>query len=202
MSDSLEIQTMTGAAVEAHIPALARLRIQVFREFPYLYDGDLDYEARYLRTYARAPGSVVVLVLDGGKAVGASTALPLTEADPAFQRPFREQGFEPSRVFYLGESVLLPAYRGRGLGVRFFEEREAHARRLGGFSWATFCAVDRPADHPRRPPEYRPLDAFWDKRGYSRHPELVATFRWKDLDEERETEKPMTFWLKRLTVQP
>jgi GNAT superfamily N-acetyltransferase len=202
MTERLRVEPITGSALESHIPALARLRIEVFREFPYLYDGDLDYETRYLRTYAKAPGSLVVLVFDGEAVVGASTALPMAEADPAFRQPFRDQGWNPDEVYYLGESVLLRPYRGRGLGVRFFEEREAHAHRLGGFAWAAFCAVDRPAGHPRRPPGYRPLDAFWNKRGYTRHPELVTRFHWKDLDDDGETEKPMTFWLKALGEKP
>ncbi len=201
MINTLRVKRMTGPSLEAYVPALARLRIEVFREFPYLYDGDLGYEARYLQTYIEAPGSVIVLVFDSEAVVGASTALPLAEADPAFRRPFHDQGYDPVEVFYLGESVLLPAYRGRGLGVHFFEEREAHARNLGGYAWAAFCAVDRPTDHPRRPPGYRPLDAFWSKRGYLRHPELTAIYRWKDLDDQGESEKTMTFWLKRLAEE-
>jgi GNAT superfamily N-acetyltransferase len=197
MTNNLRVQRMTGPALEAYVPALARLRIEVFRDFPYLYDGDPGYEDRHLRTYIDSPGSVIVVVLDGESVVGASTALPLGEADPAFQQPFTRQGFDLTDVFYLGESVLLPAYRGRGLGVRFFEEREAQARELGGFPWAAFCAVDRRTDHPRRPADYQPLDRFWSNRGYTRHPELTTTYHWKDLDENEETEKTMTFWLKR-----
>jgi len=47
---SLQITRVTGADLERHIPALAGLRIQVFRDFPYLYAGDADYESKYLRT--------------------------------------------------------------------------------------------------------------------------------------------------------
>jgi GNAT superfamily N-acetyltransferase len=100
-------------------------------------------------------------------------------------------------VFYFGESVLLKAYRGRGLGVRLFEEREAHARSLGA-RYTVFCAVQRPADHPRRPPGYVALDAFWNRRGYRRHPSLHTAFRWRDVDEPAETSKTMAFWFKEL----
>jgi GNAT superfamily N-acetyltransferase len=94
--------------------------------------------------------------------------------------------------------VLLPEYRGRGLGVRFFEEREAHARRLGRFEKICFCAVERPADHPRRPAGYVPLDAFWQRRGYRQQPDLRTSFVWQDLDEAHESPKPMVFWMKSL----
>jgi hypothetical protein len=35
MTDNLRVQRMTGPALEAYVPALARLRIEVFRDFPY-----------------------------------------------------------------------------------------------------------------------------------------------------------------------
>ncbi|MCB1920102.1 MAG: GNAT family N-acetyltransferase [Candidatus Competibacteraceae bacterium] len=204
MNDEIRIACVTGANLERFIPEVARLRIQVFRDYPYLYDGDLDYEARYLRTYSQARGSVVVLALDGARIVGASTGLPLAEETDPFKAPFIAHGYDPSQVFYLGESVLLPEYRGRGIGVRFFVEREAHARALaaspdsvfGPLRWLTFCAVERPADDPRRPLDYAPLNAFWRKRGYTRQASLRTAFSWKEVGEAGESLKPMVFWLK------
>ena len=126
----MDIQLLQGPRIAPHIDDLARLRIEVFREFPYLYDGNFDYEAEYLGTYVRSEDSLCVLVRDQGRVVGASTALPLSDETGEFQQPFIEAGWDPARIFYLAESVVLPAWRGRGLGVRFFAEREAHARRL------------------------------------------------------------------------
>ncbi|MFA7097079.1 MAG: GNAT family N-acetyltransferase [Gammaproteobacteria bacterium] len=199
MLDELRIARLTGDALETHIPDLARLRIRVFRDFPYLYDGTPEYEERYLRTYIDSPESVIVLVFHGDQVVGASTAVPAEHETAAIQEPLKKHGYDPRRVLYLGESILLPEYRGRGLGVRFFQEREDHARSLERIDWTCFCAVERPADHPRRPTEYVPLDQFWTRRGYTKHPELRTTLSWKELDEPEESPKPMTFWLKRLT---
>ena len=194
----MDIRLLRGAEIEPHIDDLARLRIQVFREFPYLYDGNLDYEAEYLTTYVRSADSLCVLVRDEGRVVGASTALPLADETEEFQQPFIAAGWNPARIFYCAESVVLPAWRGRGLGVRFFVEREVHARKLGGFDWCAFCAVQRPVDHPRRPADYQPLDAFWARRGYRHNPELHTYYHWRDLDEAEESAKPMSFWLKEL----
>jgi hypothetical protein len=58
--------------------------------------------------------------------------------------------------------------------------------------------VIRPADHPRRPAGYVPLDAFWRRRGYERARGMVGSIAWRDLDEPAETPKPMQFWTKRL----
>jgi GNAT superfamily N-acetyltransferase len=193
----LEIIELIGTEIAPAIAALADLRISVFRDWPYLYDGSLEYEAQYLRTYQQCPQSLIVLVKDAGRVVGASSALPLSAETAEFQQPFLEH-FDLTKMFYLAESVLLPEYRGRGLGVELFKRREAHAQRLGGFTHATFCAVERPNDHPLRPANDVPLDAFWQKRGYARHPELQTEYTWQDVGETLETPKTMTFWLKSL----
>ncbi|MCK9394713.1 MAG: GNAT family N-acetyltransferase [Methylobacter sp.] len=196
MAKDIRIERWSGPALEQFIPELARLRIEVFRDFPYLYDGDIDYEKKYLQTYIDCPESVIVIAFDGDKVVGASTAIPMKYETEELKKPFLEHGYNLDEVFYCSESVLDKNYRGLGIGVRFFEEREAHAEELGGFKTICFCCVERPVDHPRRPAGYVPLDQFWTKRGYVKHPELHTTYIWKDLDDVDETPKPMTFWLK------
>ena len=194
---TLTIERVVGAAIEPYLDDLAALRIQVFREFPYLYVGTRDYEARYLQSYANSEQSLVVIARDGSNVVGASTAMPATEHDEDVAEAFQAAGIAPDHVYYFGESVLRPEYRGRGIGHRFFDHREARARELG-FKLASFCAVERPHDHPRKPRDYVPHDAFWSKRGYTKHPELRAEFAWRDLDETSESRKPMIFWTKQL----
>ncbi|GGJ50360.1 GNAT family N-acetyltransferase [Deinococcus roseus] len=194
----IELQTFRGPEIRGVIPELARLRMQVFRDFPYLYEGSEEYEAHYLQTYLDAPHSLIVVARAQGKVVGASSALPMADEMPEIKAPFLKAGFDLSEVFYLAESVLLPQYRGQGIGVKFFEAREAHAHTLGGFRYATFCAVDRPEDHPLRPVEHVPLDLFWQKRGYQKRPDLHTRLSWRDLGEPEETLKGMTFWLKEL----
>lgn len=196
MASDIRISPVTGSELRAHLPAVAALRITVFREYPYLYEGDNEYEVRYLRTYANSPDSVVVLAFDGDRVIGASTALPLRHETDEVRQPFLDFGVDPNRVFYLGESVLLPEYRGRGIGSRFFDAREHHAEQLGGFDYYAFCAVERPQDDPRRPLDYRPLHGFWNRRGYVREPRLYTYFSWREFGESQESPKPMVFWLK------
>lgn len=198
MSAAIRLERLTGPALERHIDDLGRLRIAVFRDFPYLYDGSLAYERDYLRSYGRSHGSVIVAAFDGAAVVGAATALPMADEPDYVTKPFLARGYDIARIFYFGESVLLRPYRGRGIGVGFFEQREAHARSFGDFDWLAFCGIDRPADHPMRPADHVPLDRFWQKRGFTRHPELVARFSWRDIGDPAQTEKPMVFWLKRL----
>lgn len=193
----IRVEVLTGAALDAALEDVARLRIAVFRDWPYLYDGDLEYERGYLQSYRDSAGAVVVGAFDGDRLVGAATGTPMEDHAGDFAAAFDGTGARLDDIFYCAESVLLPDYRGRGIGHRFFDLREDHARRLGRGKCA-FCAVMRPGDHPMRPDGYQPLDAFWAKRGYAQLPGVIARFRWKDLGEAEASEKPLQFWMRDL----
>ncbi|ETA53364.1 GNAT family N-acetyltransferase [Ponticoccus alexandrii] len=193
----MRVEVLTGAALDAALDDVARLRIAVFRAFPYLYDGSLDYERTYLETYRISPGAVLVGAFDGDRLVGASTGTPMEDHAGDFAKAFAGQDLDLSTLFYCAESVLLPEYRGHGIGHRFFDLREEHARALSK-THAAFCSVARPSDHPLRPETYAPLDPFWRKRGYAPLPGAVAQFRWKDIDQTAETDHPLQFWIRPL----
>lgn len=194
---ALEIKRLTGEDLKKSLPDLAGLRISVFRDWPYLYNGSLAYEEDYLKRYGENEGAVVVGAYDGGRLVGAATGEPLGAGLEAFRAPLEAAGHDPEQIFYLAESILDPAYRGQGIGHRFFEGREAHARALG-YREAVFCAVLRPDDHPLKPSGYRPLDPFWRKRGYEKLDGVLVTFPWLDVGAAAETDKPMQVWHRRL----
>jgi GNAT superfamily N-acetyltransferase len=194
---AITVEPLCGEALRGAIPDLARLRCEVFAQWPYLYRGDPNYESDYLRDFAVAPGAVLIAAKDGGRIVGVATASPMVGQKADYQAKFVERGIDVASLYYFGESVLLEAYRGRGLGHAFFDQREAQAR-LHGARAATFCGVIRPEDHPARPADFSPLDSFWAKRGYAKIPGLIANFSWADIGEEGESEKPMQYWMKAL----
>ncbi len=192
---TIAVRPLTGAEIEAALGDLAQLRIAVFAAYPYLYDGDAAYEAEYLKEFVEAPDAVLVAAFDGQRIVGAATASPMWAQKAEFRAPFEQRGIETDRLFYFGESVLLPEYRGHGIGHAFFDHREAQARKCGATA-ATFAAVIRPADHPARPEGYTPLDAFWTRRGYAPVPGFVTELAWKEHGEAEESPKPMQYWMR------
>jgi len=193
----LTFETLDGPALHPLLPDLAALRIAVFRDWPYLYEGSEAYERDYLRAYADAPGAAVVVCRAGKAVVGAATCEPMTQGHAPVRRVFEAAGLDPARYCYFGESVLLAPYRGRGAGVRFFAEREAHARRQG-LRHAAFCGVVRDPADPRRPEGHVPLDEFWRKRGYAPAPGLAVTFDWKEVGATAATPHVLTFWTRDL----
>lgn len=193
--EDVDIRPLSGDALLAVVDDIARLRITVFADWPYLFAGTLAYEREYIRSYLDHPGSLLVGAFDGERLVGASTSTPMEDHAEAFAAPLRDIGVPLTSILYGAESVLLPAYRGRGLGHRFIDLREAHARAMGR-SHVGFFSVLRPEAHPRRPATFRTNDAFWMGRGYVPLPVIEAEFSWKDLGDEVETPKRLQFWMR------
>ncbi len=196
--DELTFKTYRGAAIETVFESLAKLRITVFHDYPYLYEGSLEYELDYLSIYSDSPRSLLFAAFYGEEMIGATTCIPLADETPEVQVPFLAAGMDINGIFYFGESILLSQYRGHGLGHRFFDEREAHARAFGKFKYTCFCGVVRPDDHPARPADYRPLNDFWKKRGYQPVPGMLSEFEWLDIGEAAPTKKPMQYWMKEI----
>ena len=198
---TLRFRTLHGADLRPWLPELGRLRIAVFRDWPYLYEGDEAHEAKYLRGYAETPGAAVIVAFDGEQPVGAATCEPLAGTHGPVRDAFLAAGLDPARFCYFGESVLLPAWRGQGAGLRFFALREAQAARLGA-DFATFCAVRRDPADPRRPAAYVPLDGFWRRRGYTPCPALTCRMTWREPGGAAEIPHELSFWMKPIAGAP
>lgn len=194
---NLSTKALLSANLEPWLGDIAQLRMSVFRDFPYLYEGSLDYERQYLQTYVESDSALCVLAFDGEQVVGAATGLAMRDEEPAFRQPLLDAGIAVDDVFYCAESVLLPSHRGQGIYRCFFSEREAHALRLG-LNQSVFCAVDRPDDHPLKPTGYQPLDTIWQRYGYRLLPDVKARFPWRDVGQPVETEKTLRFFHKQL----
>lgn len=196
-ADDIDVRALQGADLEAALDGVAALRISVFRDWPYLYDGSLSYERQYLATYRDNPGALLIGAFHEGRLIGASTSTKMEDHAAEFAAPFKAVGVPLDTILYGAESVILPAYRGIGLGHKFIDLREAHARALGR-SHVAFCSVKRPDRHPMRPVDARTHDAFWRGRGYEPLPGIVAEFAWKDVGDATESVKPLQFWMRAL----
>lgn len=195
--DQIDVRPLSGPALDLVLDQVAGLRSTVFRDWPYLYDGSPQHERDYLATYRDHPGALLVGAFHAGRLIGASTSTPMEDQSPELAAPLRSLDLAPESILWGAESVLLQPYRGIGLGHRFIDLREAHARSLGR-THVAFCSVLRPADHPAKPAVYRSNEGFWRGRGYDTLPGAELRFSWKDLGDTVETEKPLQIWLRAL----
>ncbi len=189
--NSLRFKTYQGKEIAKIMDPLTDLSINVFREYPYLYEGSTAYLDRYLDT----KGSFVLMVFENEQAVGAATAAPLTEEYEDFRIPFVKAGINPAEVFFFGDAMLLPVYRGMGIYKTFMHER-TQAAIAYGTTMCTFLAVNRPDGHPLKPANYKDLKPIWNHYGFIEHPEIKPHYSWKDIDQQEETQKPFSAWMK------
>ena len=193
----VEVRVLRSDEIGTWLEDIAALRRTVFRDWPYLYDGSLAYERQYIASYRDHPGALIVGALDGDRLVGVSTSTPIEDLGAEFAGPFAAMGLSRDRILWGPESVLVPAFRDRGIGHRFYALREAHARALGR-THVAFAQVLWPDDHPARPDNARTTDAFWRRLGYAPSPGFVVEFDWRDVGSEVETVKPLQVWIKAL----
>src|SRR3546814_20023455 len=95
MTSDVQVLVRRGPDIAEWFDAVAGLRASVFRSFPYLYEGDTEYEKHYLAIYARSADSLLVLALADDVVGGASKGLPPRVVAPAFhaigRAPFRDR---------------------------------------------------------------------------------------------------------------
>ena len=73
----IEIKTFKGAEILSFIDDIGKLRIENFREYPYLYIGNLDDERGYLSAYANDSHALLAVAFHEEKIIGLSTGIPV-----------------------------------------------------------------------------------------------------------------------------
>jgi GNAT superfamily N-acetyltransferase len=199
---TLRLSTYVGGDMVPLLPDLARLCTIVFREWPHLYEGDGSYDQEHLSALAASPRVALVVAYDGEQPIGMSTCLPLEDATPGVQAPFLARGWPLDRFFYFAESVLLPDWRGQGIGAAFFATREAHARAVSDCAVTCFCTIQRPPTDPARPTQVRALDGFWRGLGYAPIPGLQCVMTWREIGRTEDSDVTLLFWAKSLRPSP
>lgn len=192
------IVEVTGTKIKPFLAEVAKLRIKIFREYPYLYEGDMEYEKNYLERYVNSPDSVLLVAQDeNSRIIGAATGNSLVREVDEIKQPFLDNNWKIDEIYYFAESVLLPEWRGYGIGKEFMQRRIDYAKRNMEIKYLAFCGIERGDDY-LVPPTYRNPEFLWKNFGFEKHPELVSWFSWKDIGDKEEKKHPLVYWIKKL----
>jgi GNAT superfamily N-acetyltransferase len=77
-------------------------------------------------------------------------------------------------MFYFGEIIIVPEYRGQGLASRIFKLQEEYAKEQE-YTGTCFLSVIREEGHPLKPLGYMDNDAKWRRLGYTKT-ELTTSY--------------------------
>lgn len=190
-------QLLTGTAIADVLDDLATLRLEIFQEYPYLYEGRREDELNYLGTYAKTPDACVITACDGSTVVGAATGMPLSHEDAQLRDAFAGITLPLDEVYYVGELLFRPVYRNSGLGRKMLDHMENHIRSLDSYRTLTCATVERSGESPSRPPDYIPIRRFLTRTGFIQLPGVTAHFMWREIDGVKR-DHTMQFWSKEL----
>lgn len=193
----IRYELLTGFNIKEYIYGIACLRIEIFREYPYLYNGNLKEERHYLQRYAEVPKACVLAVFDDENLVGAATGIPMNQEVEQLGA-FACSHFSIDETYCVGEILLEPAYRNSGLGIGLITMMEEYVNSLRSYRNLACATVVRSDDHPQRPQEYVPIDRFLTRAGFGQFQDITTAFRWCEIDGVS-SEHLMRLWIKRLS---
>ena len=199
----LEYKTFKGKEIIDYIDLVSQFRIENFKEFPYLYKGNMEYEREYLEGFSSNLESRLILVYENKNVIGISTSLPfLSEYDILEDGPslFKSMGKNPRDFFYFGEVIISSNFREKGICKEIFRIQEKIAKQLN-YKDICFLTVVRDRNDPRMPINYSNPSSIWDSLGYKPIEEKTLNFEWPTIHIDgtvKNIENPMKFWLKEL----
>ncbi len=199
---ALRFETHLGQEIIPYVKDVATMRIEGFREFPYLYEGNMAYEEKYLEGYAKEPRAMLIRVLEGDKLAAVATATPLdSSSDIVAEAPerFEARGHDPKTFYYYAEIIVKKAYRGRGIAEMIYRERE-HRARQWGYRNVCLAVVKRPDDHPLRPADYKSPERIFERDGFVKT-SIEIVYNWPTILPNGKVEKKdnlMVFWSRSL----
>lgn len=190
----IALYVCSGQQSRRYAEQIASIRLELFREFPYLYLGTVEEEYEYLSMYFDSPSATLVLGFDReNQLVCYSSSLAVDDCTDDIKLPCASLGY--LNILYIGEVMLRSDYRSRGISRYCMAHHEALARE-GGYDAVVFMTIDRSHDHPCAPVGYRPLDDLWIKYGYKRVTGVSVLQSWRQVDTQEYVSHTLSLWIK------
>lgn len=200
-TNELTWERYSGYTISNYVFEVAKFRIKYFRDFPYFYDGNLEYELNYLKGYSEDEKSILIIIRNSQKEIVAvSTGIPLiTKSDILSDAEiiFSKNGFNPRLYYYYGEVILDYSVRSQGLTRLIYDDQDKYAQKHG-FESIAVATVVREAKDSRNVNLAPNSDYVWRKLGF-----IVTTMTfnciWPTIQLDGTTidcENEMVFWIK------
>lgn len=199
----MKIEILIGKKILPVIDEVANLRIKLFRDFPYLYVGNLEYEKEYLKIYSNQEEALLIVFKnEKNNIVGVATGAPFSETDELFSEAraeFKRNNLDPTEGYYIGEALILPEYQGKFFSYDLIRQIERQIK-SSGYHYVCFMTVERDPNDPRRPTHYKDIEKIWQRLNYQKtNIRMHSTYPTLQSDGSiKEVENEMVFWIKQL----
>lgn len=186
-------------SIEEVLPFIVANRIEAFREYPYLYEGNWDEEASLIRQLSTMRDSAVVVAFFHDQPVGFLSGVSFQAYDDHFVgsvEKFQQAGFDAQAFYYFPEMIIVSEHRGKGLSKKLFTILKENAKKMG---YTQGCFVtESHENHHLKPVDYRGLDTLWSDMGCQKT-DITLNFSWMTLQNNNEQsmqEHILTYWIK------
>lgn len=192
------MKTLKGSEITPQIERIAKFRLSIFKDYPYLYQGSLENEIDYVSAYALSVQSIFVYLEDESGLRAASLGMPLKQKSSSFTAPLANDNIDS--IFYIGEIMVRQDARQRGLGRELMHKMISQVD-MQTFNTLSLYTVERADNHPLKPLGYSPPDHLWKMFGFEKLENRTAFFKWQEPNEQDITEKNMSIWMKTAKAQ-
>jgi len=191
---TVTFQVLKGTQIKLIEKSFADLRITIFREYPYLYEGDLPTEKQYFAMFG--DNTLCIIAKDRSKVVGMIIGTPLQDIFKRLLEPLAEVSIE--KMFYLADILVVKSYRGQRIGHTLFELFEKEVRKIGCFTSIIIREILKSPGDQAKPSDYRSLDSFWDKRGFKKMEGISQQEQWTVIGDDTTSSHTMIYQVKNL----
>lgn len=200
---TITVEIHVGKDAAEYIDYVSQLRIDIFKEYPYLYEGELEYEKQYMHGYTTDKKSMIAVAKVNGELAGVSTGIPLisdSEIVADAKNVFAKQNVEVGDYYYYGEVIVLPKFRGHGITTKLYSEQNQLIQEWG-FKHVCILTVVREENHSLKPKDYKSPDGMWKHLGFFRN-DLTIDYHWPTIHPDKsvkDVNNTLEFWTKNLS---
>lgn len=196
------IKVLTHKELEPLLPFVAQLRVDIFKNYPYLYDGDIQEEMDDLQKYAQDDNSALAIAYRNDTPIGFLGGSDLTAYSWHFENSvpdmFKNAGLNPQEYYYFTDVIILPEHRGNGLSPQLFKALEKYAQNKG--SNGSCFITEHHENHPLKPDNHKSLVPLWNGLNYKKST-LITYASWPTHQADgtiKQERHPLVFWFKNL----
>jgi hypothetical protein len=200
--NKIDVEVYAGKDAEKYTDLLAQLRISEFKEYPYLYSGNIEAERKLVAEYAQDEKGMIVVAKINGKTAGLLSGIPLVsnaQIVSGIKAFFEKQKVNINEYYYCGEGIILPEFRHLGLIKMLLNKQDEQAKKWQ-FKYVCALTVFRDETYFPKPKAYTSTDSLWTHLGFIKT-NLRTNFIWPTIQKNNsiiEQENTVEFWTKTL----
>lgn len=160
----MEIVSYSQEEVVGRLPLMNSWCSHHLKGYPYLYISPPEQIINPSDIiYVNDPNALVVIATVGSETVGCAAGIPLDSEhlvkyyfSPEIIHKFKNQGFKPDKIWYVGYFLMALEYRQDLKTIEtIYEKHRATAKKIG-LNQLCYVEVLRPDNDPRKPSSFQP----------------------------------------------